>query len=266
MNKATIAAVLIVKNEGENLAACLQTVADWVDEIVILDSGSSDNTAEIARRFNAHYEIEPKWQGYGRQRQLAQEKVTCDWCFWLDADERVSSELKQNIEIVLRQSTDRTAYTVPRLNWVFGQYIRHCGWYPDRVIRLYPTKLTRYNAALVHEKVEITADIQLKPLNGDLLHIPYKDLEHYLVKSARYAKAWADSREAKGKTTSLLQGVLHAIGCFVRMYFLRVGFLDGKAGFLLSILSAHSTFVKYADLWLRKQKTNQPSNHTTNAE
>jgi (heptosyl)LPS beta-1,4-glucosyltransferase len=254
MSRATIAAVLIVKNEGDNLAACLQTVSDWVDEIVILDSGSSDNTADIAKTFNARYEIEPKWQGYGKQRQMAQERVMSDWCFWLDADERVTPELQKNIETVLQKPAGQIAYTMPRLNWVFGRYIRHCGWYPDRVIRLYPTKLTRYNAALVHEKVEITDNMQLLPLNGDLLHIPYKDLEHYLVKSARYAKAWADGREAKGKTTSLLQGIVHAIGCFGRMYFLRVGFLDGKAGFLLSVLSAHSTFVKYADLWLRKKK------------
>lgn len=184
---------------------------------------------------------------------MAQQRVTADWCFWLDADERVTAELQQSIKAVLQQPDRNTAYTIPRLNWVFGRYIRHCGWYPDRVIRLYPTKLTSYNAALVHEKVEITASMQLQPLQGDLVHIPYKDLEHYLVKSARYAKAWADGREAKGKSTSLLQGILHALGCFSRMYILRAGFLDGKAGFLLSVLSAHSTFVKYADLWLRNQ-------------
>jgi len=253
MNNATIAAVLIVKNEGENLRACLQSVSEWVDEIVILDSGSSDNTAEIAAEFSARYEIEPTWQGYGRQRQLAQQRVSSDWCFWLDADERVTPELRQNIEAVLRQNTTNIAYTIPRLNWVFGRYIRHCGWYPDRVIRLYPTKLTHYNAALVHEKVEISGDMQLVPLQGDLLHIPYKNLEHYLVKSARYAKAWADGKESRGKSTTLLQGILHALGCFCRMYLLRAGFLDGKAGFLLSVLSAHSTFVKYADLWSRRQ-------------
>ena len=253
MTNSTIAAVLIVKNEGENLRACLQSVAGWVDEIIILDSGSNDNTAEIAAEFNARYDIEPIWQGYGRQRQMAQQRVTADWCFWLDADERVTPELQQSIKAVLQQPDRNTAYTIPRLNWVFGRYIRHCGWYPDRVIRLYPTKLTRYNAALVHEKVEITPSMQLQPLRGDLVHIPYKDLEHYLVKSARYAKAWADGREAKGKSSSLLQGILHALGCFSRMYILRAGFLDGKAGFLLSVLSAHSTFVKYADLWLRSQ-------------
>ena len=113
MNNATIAAVLIVKNEGENLRACLQSVASWVDEIIILDSGSSDNTAEIAAEFNARYDIEPIWQGYGRQRQMAQQRVTADWCFWIDADERVTPELQQNIKAVLQQPDRNIAYTIP---------------------------------------------------------------------------------------------------------------------------------------------------------
>ncbi|MGL4204663.1 MAG: glycosyltransferase family 2 protein [Aeromonadaceae bacterium] len=248
-----IAAVLIVKNEGHNLRACLQSVADWVDEIVILDSGSSDDTAEIAYDYKARYYIEPEWRGFGLQRQQAQNYVTAEWCFWLDADERVSPELKTTLCAICNEPTGRTIYSIPRRNWVFGRYLRHCGWYPDRVLRLYPTALTHYNDALVHEKVVVDESMQVKPLQGDLLHTPYRDLEHYLVKSARYAKAWADGKAARGKTTTLLQGMLHALGCFVRMYLLRLGFLDGKAGFLISVLSAHSTFVKYADLWLRSR-------------
>lgn len=246
-----IAAILIVKNEGHNLRAALQSVADWVDEIVILDSGSSDNTAEIAAEFGANYRVDTEWPGFGIQRQRAQESVTAEWCFWLDADERVSPELQAEIRAICAQPTANVVYSIPRLNWVFGRYIRHCGWYPDRVLRLYPTDLTRYNDALVHEKVVVDKKMRLENLTGDLLHTPYRDLEHYLVKSARYAKAWADGKAARGKRATLLQGVLHALGCFVRMYLLRLGFLDGKAGFLISVLSAHSTFVKYADLWSR---------------
>lgn len=258
MNPARLAAVLIVRNEEANLRACLQSVADWVDEIVILDSGSEDRTAEIAAEFGARYEVEPVWQGYGRQRQLAQERVSTDWCFWLDADERVTPELRASIETIIRQPAGRVVYSVPRRNWVFGRYLRHCGWYPDRVLRLYPTALTRYNDALVHEKVEVGPDMQVLPLEGDLLHLPYRDLEHYLVKSARYGKAWADGRQARGKRGSLWQGFVHALGCFLRMYLLRLGFLDGKPGLLISLLSAHSTFVKYADLWIRTRAGARP--------
>ncbi|GAA4494187.1 glycosyltransferase family 2 protein [Pseudaeromonas paramecii] len=249
----SLAAVLIVHNEEANLAACLASVRDWVDEIVILDSGSTDSTAAIAAEFGAQYAVEPVWPGYGRQRQLAQARVRSDWCLWLDADERVTPALRASIEAVVAQPVGRTVYSVPRLNWLFGRHIRHCGWYPDRVLRLYPTGLTRYNDALVHEKVEVSADMRVQPLDGDLLHYPYRDLEHYLSKSARYAKAWADGRAARGKRTSLLAGFGHALGCFARMYLLKAGFLDGRAGLLISLLSAHSTFVKYADLWLRSQ-------------
>ncbi len=251
MTTPLIAAVLIVKNEGHNLRGCLQSVADWVDEIVILDSGSSDDTAMIAAEFNARYLIDADWPGFGIQRQRAQQHVTATWCLWLDADERVTPALKASVQQVCSQPAGRTVYSIPRLNWVFGRYIRHSGWYPDRVWRLYPTALTQYNDALVHEKVILDASMHTAPLAGDLIHYPYQDLEHYLIKSARYAKAWADGRIARGKKGSLLTGALHALGCFFRMYILRLGFLDGKAGLLLALLSTHSTFVKYADLWIR---------------
>ncbi|WP_108652502.1 glycosyltransferase family 2 protein [Dongshaea marina] len=250
MSQASIAAVLIVKNEAENLGPCLETVKEWVDEIVILDSGSSDNTESIAREYTDKYFTNDNWQGYGRQRQIAQKHVSSDWILWLDADERVTPELRQNIQSVLAENR-QGLYSIPRLSWVFGRFIRHCGWYPDRVIRLYPTMLTGYNDAMVHEKVEIPQGQSVIPLKGDLLHYTYRDLNHYLTKSAYYAKMWAEQRQKRGKKSSLSQGIGHAIGCFMKMYFLKAGFLDGKQGFLLSVLSAHSTFVKYADLWIR---------------
>lgn len=258
MSHPLIAAVLIVKNEAANLKACLDTVADWVDEIVIMDSGSTDQTAAIAAEYGANYHNHVDWPGFGRQRQLAQEQVTATWCLWLDADERVTPELKHQILRVCQQGPGRTVYGMSRLNWVFGRYIRHSGWYPDKVWRLYPTILTRYNDALVHEKVIMDDSMSLQMLKGDLIHYPYKDLEHYLVKSARYAKAWADGRIAKGKKGSLLDGAIHALGCFIRMYLLRLGFLDGKVGLLLALLSSHSTFVKYADLWIRTRTSKRP--------
>lgn len=249
--KPTLAVALIVKNEADNLQACLESVSGWVDEIVVLDAGSTDNTETIARQYTDKFFVNAEWPGFGPQRRLAQSHVESDYILWLDADERVTPELKQNIMDVLSSPKDNTVYSIPRLSWVFGRYIRHCGWYPDRVNRLYPTKLTQYNQDLVHEKVELSPEMKVQPLQGDLLHFTYNDLHHYLVKSAGYAKAWAEQREKRGKRSSIGQGLLHAIGCFLKMYVLRAGFLDGKQGFLLSILSAHSTFVKYADLWIR---------------
>lgn len=249
-SRTTLAAVLIVKNEAENLADCLATL-DWVDEIVILDSGSTDATEKVAKAAGTRFFINAEWPGFGKQRQIAQIHVKSDWILWIDADERVTPELKASIQEVLANPTENTVYAIPRLSWVFGRFIRHCGWYPDRVLRLYPAKLTTYNDSLVHEKVIVEKSMKTKILTGDLLHYTYRDLEHYLVKSAGYAAAWSEQRQQKGKKSSLSQGILHGIGCFLKMYVLKAGFLDGKQGLLISLLSAHSTFVKYADLWIK---------------
>ncbi|VVS90567.1 glycosyltransferase family 2 protein [Desulfoluna spongiiphila] len=253
----TLAVAVIVKNEADNLCACLKTVEGWVDEIVILDSGSTDATEDVARQFTDKFYVHDTWPGFGPQRRIAQQHVSSDFILWLDADERVTPELRASIEGAVAANAPSTVYRISRLSWVFGRYIRHCGWYPDRVVRLYPTKLTRYDDSLVHEKVEVTEEMNVENLAGDAIHYTYKDLHHYLVKSAGYAKAWADQRNARGKKTSIGQGIFHALGCFLKMYILKVGFLDGRQGFLLSLLSAHSTFVKYADLWIMT-KTERP--------
>lgn len=250
----TLSVAMIVKNEAQDLRDCLDTVKDWVDEIVILDSGSTDETPQIAAEYSAKFYTNTDWQGFGKQRQLAQQYVTSDYVLWLDADERVTQELKNAILQAVEKNEKNTVYQIGRLSEVFGKQIRHSGWYPDYVVRLYPTELANYGDELVHEKVHYPKDTKVQKLTGDLLHFTYKDIYHYLVKSASYAKAWAIQRANAGKTATLFDGVSHAIGCFVKMYILKAGFLDGKQGFLLAVLSAHSTFVKYADLWNRTRK------------
>lgn len=251
----TLSVAMIVKNEAHHLAQCLDTVTAWVDEIVILDSGSTDATQQIAEQYGAKFYQNTDWPGFGKQRQLAQQYVTSDYVLWLDADERVTPELRQSIQAAIAQDAPNTAYKIPRLSEIFGHNIRHSGWYPDYVIRLYRKDFAHYGDQLVHEKVELPANANIQKLQGDLLHYTYRNIHHYLVKSAGYAKAWADQREKAGKKATLWQGISHAVGCFVKMYVIRLGFLDGKAGLLLAILSAHSTFVKYADLWVRTQKS-----------
>lgn len=249
---ARLSAALIVRNESRNLRECLETLR-WADEIVIVDSGSDDDTIAIANEYTDKVYVESDWQGYGVQRQRAQARATGDWILVVDADERVTPELRAEIEKVVARNEDNTAYAIPRLSFCFGRFIRHGGWYPDYVIRLYPRESGGYNAAPVHEKVQLAPGVEVRRLSGDLLHYTYDDLEHYLVKSAAYAAAWSAMRLGVGRRATLFQGILHGIACFVRMYLLRAGFLDGRAGLLLALLSAHSTFAKYADLWLRRQ-------------
>lgn len=247
----TISAVLIVKNESEEIIDCLKTV-DWVDEIVVMDSGSTDDTIEKARGLGARTFVNADWQGYGVQRQRAQQQATCDWVFMVDADERVTDELREEVRAIVKENNQSKVYAVRRLSYCFGRYIRHGGWYPDYVARLYPRLKAQYGPEQVHEKLHYD-DMAVVKLKGDLLHFTYRDLQHYLLKSAGYAAAWGKERAEQGRRATLWQGFLHGVGCFARMYVLRAGFLDGRQGLLLALLSAHSTFAKYADLWTRSQ-------------
>lgn len=249
---ARLSVVLIVRNEAANLRACLDSVK-WADEIVVVDSGSHDDTTAIAREYTDKVFVERDWQGYGVQRQRAQAHASGDWILMVDADERVTPALRAAIETVVARDDRNVVGAVPRLSFCFGRFIRHGGWYPDYVTRLYPRARARYRDDPVHEKVHPDPGMSTVRLNGDLLHYTYRNLEHYLVKSASYAAAWATVRARDGRRASLTQGVLHGVACFMRMYVLRAGFLDGRAGLLLALLSAHSTFAKYADLWLRTQ-------------
>lgn len=250
MSENSISAIIITKNEQHNLATCLDSLR-WVDELIIVDSGSTDETEAIANRYGAKFYSHTNWQGFGKQKQLAQNYASSKWIIAIDADEVVSPELQRAIKQQIMNADENTVFKIERKTWVFGRFLAHSGWV-DKIIRVYPKQLAHYNDALVHEKI-VTADkVKIVQLAGDLFHYSYSDMENYLVKSASYGKAWADEREKRGKKASLTQGFTHALGCFVKMYLVKRGFLDGKQGLLIAILSAHSTFIKYADLWVRE--------------
>ncbi|MDO5640642.1 MAG: glycosyltransferase family 2 protein [Neisseria sp.] len=247
---------LITKNEAANLEACLQSLGGLTDQIVIIDSGSSDATADIAARYGAAFHTHADWPGFGPQRNRAHQYIATEWVLWLDADERLTPELQRSIQTALQTTAadGKTAFEFNRLSNTFGAFIRHCGWYPDWVVRLYPVAHARYSDDLVHEKVILPADTEVKKLQGDALHYTYATLEQFLAKQNLYSNIWAEQRLAEGKTASLGSALLHGAASFVKMYLLRAGFLDGKHGLLLSVLSAQSTFNKYAALWLAGKK------------
>ncbi|VAW98032.1 Lipopolysaccharide biosynthesis glycosyltransferase [hydrothermal vent metagenome] len=252
---SSLSIIILTKNEQENISNCIES-ARWADEVIVYDSGSMDNTAKIATDLDATVIIDPIWEGYGSQRIKAQKHANSNWIFMLDADEIITDALKSEIQQKIKLNNTSIIYAVPRLSYCFGRFIRHSGWYPDFVHRLYPKNKTCYNDAMVHEKLQIPSSMQVDKLTSDLQHYTYKDMHHYLTKSAHYAEIWAKDKHSKGKTTNLTTAVLHGIGCFIKMYIIRTGFLDGKQGFLLALLSAHSTFVKYADLWSYQYKNN----------
>lgn len=255
-NTPTIAVALIVKNEVQNLDACLRTVADWVDEIVILDSGSSDDTKNVALKYTDKFYVNERWPGFGPQRRIAQQYVKSDYILWLDADERVTPKLKSSILSAINANKDQTVYQINRLSHAFGKFIRHSGWNPDWVTRLHRNSETQYNDSLVHESLVVPAGFRNEKLNGELLHFTFDQLHQYTRKTSLYMKSWTDQREGK-KTSSVFGAFIHGFFRFIKMYILKLGFLDGRHGFILAVLSATTVFTRYADLWLRDYVKNQ---------
>ncbi len=246
--RATLSAVLIVKNEERMLEACLDSL-DWVDELVILDSGSTDRTLELARARGAKVYVREDWQGYGIQRQRAQQFATSDYILAIDADERVSPELRKSIQTVLANPDDRKeVHEVVRNNRFLGAILDLHGWHHETLVRLYARKYYTYHDSQVHESVD-TRGAVVKRLRGPLYHDTCHDYEHFLQKHVAYAHDWARERAQRGRTSTVANAVLHASWNFFRLYLLQGGFLDGRQGFLFAVHASHYVFNKYAALW-----------------
>ncbi|SMB55389.1 Lipopolysaccharide core biosynthesis glycosyltransferase KdtX [Serratia proteamaculans] len=245
--RKSLSVVIIAKNEAGLLPDCLLSVA-WADEIVMLDSGSQDDSVAVAESLGAKVFTHVDWQGFGKQRQLAQSYASHDYILMIDADERVTPELRQSIEQTLTAPDDNQVYSCARRNLFLGRFMRHSGWYPDRVNRLYANQRYRYNDNLVHESL-IISGAKVVPLSGDLLHLTCRDFFAFQRKQLRYAEEWANQRHQAGKRCGYLSILTHTLGAFCKTWLLRAGFLDGKQGLLLAVVNAQYTFNKYAVLW-----------------
>lgn len=243
-----LSVILITRNEAANIRACLESVA-WADEIIVVDAGSTDDTVAIAREFTPHVHVHD-WPGFGAQKNRALDYATGAWVFSIDADERVTPELRAEIEAVLA-SPQAEAYEVPRLSNFCGRFMRHSGWYPDYVLRLFRRGKGRFSDALVHESVQ--AEGRIARLRHHLLHYTYRDFEDVLVKLNSYSGASAEMLQRRGRKGGLLQALLHGVWAFVRTYFLRAGFLDGREGFMLAVMNAENSYYRYIKLWLKQK-------------
>jgi len=248
----SLSVIVITKNESHNIEACLQSVM-FADQIVVLDSGSTDGTIEIARSMGAEVSISPDWQGFGVQKNRALDAATGDWVLSLDADERVTPELAQEIQAQLAQaqvSGQSVVFTIPRLTQFCGVWIRHCGWTPDYVLRVFKRGEARFSDDLVHEKLQfITADMPIVRLKPPLLHYSYPTPEHYWRKLQRYSQDWARQRHARGQKATITRAALSAVTAFIRSYVFQLGFLDGAMGFAVCTMQAQSAFGKYFELY-----------------
>ena len=238
-----LSVVIIAKNAATQLGACL-TSASFADEIVLIDSGSSDRTAELAARQGARV-LQQEWLGFGRQKQFAVEAARHDWVLCLDADERVSAALRASILAALAAPTAQ-AYAMPRCNRFMGRWLRHGEGYPDWSLRLFHRLHARWSDDPVHERV--LTEARVARLQGDLLHDTAETLAGYLDKQNRYTSMQAEALFKAGKRAGVAQLLLSPALRFAKFYFLRLGFLDGMPGVVHIAIGCCNSFHKYAKL------------------
>jgi len=248
---ARLSVVIITRNEEAAIGACLGSVS-WADEVIVLDSGSTDKTVDIARSKGAKVTVNSDWPGFGPQKNRALELATCDWAFSIDADERVTPELAAEIRSVITSSNPKPGYEMPRLSSYCGRYMRHSGWWPDYVTRLFRRGKARFSDDLVHERLIV--DGEVGQLTGTLMHESFGSLEQVLEKVNRYSSLSAEQMNAQGRRGGVATAVLHGVGAFFRTYVLKAGFLDGREGFMLAVSNAEGAYYKYVKLFLLNRR------------
>jgi glycosyltransferase involved in cell wall biosynthesis len=249
---ASLSVILITKNEADNIRASIESVS-WADEIIVVDSGSTDDTVAVARELGAQVH-EHDWPGFGVQKNRALSYATKDWVLSLDADERVTPELRTEIEAILKAGQTQDSYLVPRLSNYCGRFMYHSGWYPDMLPRLFRRGKARFSDDLVHERLIVEGSSG--KLKGLLLHYAFDGMEEVLHKVNQYSTAGAAMMHKRGRKASLSGAVLRGLWSFFRTYILRGGILDGREGFMLAVSNAEGTYYRYLKLMLlnRKQK------------
>jgi glycosyltransferase involved in cell wall biosynthesis len=246
-----VSVTIITKNEAARLDAALASVA-WADEIVVVDAGSTDATADIARRTAARVFVEG-WPGFPQQKNRAADLATHDWILSIDADEQVSPALADEIRALLAAGPTVRGYRVPRVTRAFGRELRVTDWYPDWQLRLYDRRAGRWDEMrTVHESVRVAGEVGR--LRGELRHDGYRDLSEHLQKIDRYTTLAAEANAARGRDASLLAIAVHPPLAFLRNYVLRRGFTAGTAGLVVSAMNSWYVFLKLAKLWERRRR------------
>ena len=240
---------VITYNEADHIQHALESVA-WADEIIVVDSGSTDGTVDLARG-RATQVIVRDWPGYSAQKNFAAEQAAHDWILSLDADERVTPELAAEIRTVIAGEPQARGFRIRRVSRYLGRWIRTTDWYPDPQLRLYDRRAARWNGARVHESVRLDAGTPVQ-LRGELLHYGYRNISHHLKTIDTYTTLVAEQWHREGRSTGPLSMALHPWFAFVRNYLLRRGIADGTAGFVISLLNAYYVFLKHAKLWERR--------------
>lgn len=243
-----ISVTIIALNEEADIKACLESVS-WADDIIVSDTGSTDSTVEICRGRGARV-FSDEWLGFGKQKNLCAGRARHDWILNVDADETVTPELKQEILSAVRQG-GKSGYYIPRKNFFGQRWIRRCGWYPDYTLRLYRKDQGSFNERAVHESVTLKGKAGY--LKNPLIHRTYEDIADYLHRMQRYSTLAAGVMLREGRNPGPLDLMLRPFFTFLKMFILKLGFLEGALGIVISMLYAGYTFSKYAKLWELKK-------------
>ena len=242
---------VITYNEAQHIAAALDSVS-WADEIIVVDSGSTDGTAEIART-KATRVIVRDWPGYSAQKNFAADQARNDWVLSMDADERVTPALADEIRELLARGPDARGYRIRRVSFYLGQWIRTTDWWPDFQLRLYDRRAGRWNAVKIHESFKLTEGRPRK-LRREMEHYAYRDVSHHLQKIDAYTTLLADQWVEEGRRTNAFRVAIHPLLAFLRNYVWRAGFRQGTTGLVISLLNSYYVFLKFAKLWERQRK------------
>lgn len=239
-----LSVVIITKNEEHNIRRCLESVK-WADEIILIDSQSTDNTVEIAGEYGVKI-FSPEWRGYGPAKQEGVNNATGEWILSIDADEEATPELTEEIKKILTADENYDGYLINRHTNFMGKWINHCGWYPDYLLRLFRKGSGNFNDAVIHEKVEING--KTRELKSELLHYSYPTLEAYLERLNQYTTLGAEVALANGKKAGNFDIVFRPFISFIDHFLTHQGFQDGIEGFVISVMSSVSVMVKYVKL------------------
>ncbi len=244
-----LSVTIITRNEAANLTAAIQSVG-WADEILVVDCGSSDSTVAIAGSLKARV-LHREWRGFAEQKNFAADEASHDWILSLDADERITPLLADEIRGLLASDPALAGYRMPRVSWYLDRWIRTTDWYPNLQLRLYNRRLARWKPRRVHESVQVQGEVG--GLRHAIEHRPYRDVTHHLETMNRYTTLAAEEMFEEGRRSGLGPLVTLPAAAFLRNYILRRGFLQGSTGFVISSLNAYYVFLKFVKLWERQR-------------
>ena len=246
-----LSVIIITKNEEKNIEDCLNSV-QFADEIIVVDNHSDDNTVNLCQKFTDKIKVTDDWPGFGPQKQRALDMASGEWVLSIDADERITESLQKEIlKAINSDSID--AFNIPRQSMFCGRWIKHSGWTPDYVLRLFKREHARFSDDLVHEKIIVNSN-KISNLFYPLMHYSYENMEEVLIKMNQYSSANAEKSFNNGKSSSLSKAILHGFWAFIRTYIIRAGILDGREGFILAVYNAETSYYRYIKLMYLNEK------------